>query len=136
MATIDSAYEKKDLEMISHILDKLPKEYSELVTMVEAMPSLTLENLKAKIRVFFIRKFKNEKSDGELALAAFGTKFKGLCRSCGKQGHKAADFRVKNKTHGDGNRPPPKGVKCLIATSSHAGHIAKDSPNPNEKVIL
>jgi hypothetical protein len=47
MATIDSAYEKKDLEMIAHILDKIPKEYSEVVTMVEAMPSLTLEDLKA-----------------------------------------------------------------------------------------
>ena len=96
MATIDSAYEKKDLKMIAHILDKLPKEYSEVVTMVEAMPSLTLEYLKAKICAFFKRKFKNEKSDGELALAAFGTKFKELCRSCGKRGHKAADCRVKN----------------------------------------
>ena len=132
MATIDSAYEKKDLEMIAHILDKLPKEYSEVVTMVEAMPSLTLEDLKAKIRAFFKRKFKNEKSDGELALAAFGTKFKGLCRSCGKQGHKAADCRVKNKTHGDGNRPPPKGVKCFNC-NKHAGHIAKDCPEPKRE---
>ena len=73
MATNDSAYEKKDLEMIAHILDKLPKEYSEVVTMVEAMPSLTLEDLKAKTRAFFKSKFKNEKSDGELALVAFGT---------------------------------------------------------------
>ena len=42
MAMIDSAYKRKNLEMIAHIRDKLPKEYSEVVTMVEATPSLTL----------------------------------------------------------------------------------------------
>ncbi len=43
----------------------LPKEHSEVVTMVEDMPSLTLEYLMAsKIHAFFKRKFKEiEKID-------------------------------------------------------------------------
>ena len=55
----------------------------------------TLTELKNKIRAFYKRKFKTEKSStNEIALFA-GGKFKGLCRNCGKQGHKSADCRSK-----------------------------------------
>ena len=37
MIQIDIDFEKKDAEVIAHIIDKLPGEYSEVITMVEGV---------------------------------------------------------------------------------------------------
>ena len=91
MTQINTSFQKQDIEVIVHIIDKLPSEYSEVITaVVEGMTAITLTELKNKIRAFYKRKFKTEKSYNEIALFAGGN-FKSLCRNCGKQGHKSAD---------------------------------------------
>ena len=90
-SSIDAKYAKQDYEVVAHIVNKLPDECSELITLVEGTTTtITLIELKSKIRTFFTRKLKDSKAGNELALAV-NKLFKGLCRKCGKQGHKAAD---------------------------------------------
>src|SRR5688500_3928512 len=84
----DSSNSNMDDEaMMAHILASLPKEYLELITLIEGeleiLNTLTLTILKTRIRIFYNQKFK-DKVD-KTALVAF----KGTCRSCGKIGHKA-----------------------------------------------
>ena len=52
--------------------------------------------------------------------------FKGLCRKCRKQGHKAVDCRSEPK------EGPKKGIKCYNC-NKYAGHIAKDCPKPKKQ---
>jgi hypothetical protein len=56
---IDPVFEKKDVEIIAHIFDKLPAEYSQLITVMEGMPAITLLELKRRICLFYNRKFKS-----------------------------------------------------------------------------
>ena len=132
MTMINSAFEKQDMELIAHILNKLPNEYSEVVTSVEGITSLTLSDLQSKIRAFWKRKLKGEKNSKELALPIY-TKFKGICRNCGKQGHKANDCRSKKATlNGDKSKTNNKDLKCFNC-GKFAGHIAKDCPEPKKE---
>jgi hypothetical protein len=100
-----------------------------VITVVEGMTAITLTELKAKIRAFYKRKFKTEKSSNEIALFA-GGKFKGLCRNCGKQAHKSADCRSKG-SKADGEKTG-KGIKCFNC-NKFAGHIANDCPEEKKK---
>jgi hypothetical protein len=136
ITAIDSTFEKKDIEIVAHILDKLPAGYSEIITVVEGMPTITLSELKQKIRSFYKRKFKDESKDNELALTMIA-KFKGNCRNCGKQGHKAADccsktkfaggLKDKNKQNNNKNNNGDGRIKCFNC-NKYAGHISKDCP--------
>lgn len=127
MTQINAKFEKEDEEVIAHILNKLPAEYSEVVTNVEGMSSMTLRDVKAKIRAFYKRKFKDTNTAKELAMTA-GGKFKGQCRNCGKQGHKASECRSKSNVAGDkGQKDKKTGVKCFNC-NKFAGHYAKDCP--------
>ena len=125
MRQIDTSFEKKEVEVIAHMMNKLPKEYSEVITVIEGMGTITLSDLKSKLRAFYKRKFKDLNTN-EIALFANG-KFKGLCKNCGKQGHKAADCRSKSNTAGANKETKGKGVKCFNC-NKYAGHIAKDCP--------
>ena len=112
MTQINSSFPEQDIEVIAHIIDKFPSEYSN------------------KIRAFYKRKFKTENSStNEIALFA-GGKFKGLCRNCGTQGHKSADCRSKG-SKADGEKTG-KGIKCFNC-NKFAGHIAKDCPDEKKK---
>ena len=127
MTQINAKFEKEDEEVIAHILNKLPSEYSEVVTSVEGLSSVTLRDIKAKIRAFYKRKFSGNKNPSELALFA-GGKFKGDCRNCGKQGHKASECRSKSNVAGDkGHKDKKAGIKCFNC-NKFAGHYAKDCP--------
>ena len=127
MTQINPKYEKEDGEVIAHILRKLPSEYSDVVTAVEGMSSMTLRDIKTKIRAFHKRKIVGNKSAGELAMYA-GGKFKGDCRNCGKQGHKASECRSKSNVAGDkGHKDKKTGIKCFNC-NKFAGHYAKDCP--------
>ena len=87
--------------------------------------TVTLGDLKSKIRTFYTRKLKTLKSGDELALLAVYKQFKGLCQKCGKQGHKALECRNKDPMQN-------KGVKCFNC-NRYAGHIARDCPEPKRE---
>ena len=93
---IDPSFEKKEMEVIVNIIDKLPVEYSKVVTVVEGMTIISLNKLKGKIQAFYKRKLKGMKSTKEIAL--FTQKYRGICKNCGKQGHKANVCRSKTNT--------------------------------------
>ena len=59
---IDASYAKQDMELVAHILNSLPKEYSEVVTNIEGSDDLTLADVKAKLRSFYQRRMKEEKN--------------------------------------------------------------------------
>ena len=126
LSCIDVKYAKADYEVVAHIVNKLPEEYSELVTLVEGMTTtITLVKLKSKIRTFSTRKLKDSKSSNEIALLIINKSFTGICRKCGKQGHKAADCRSRDVTTN-------KNVKCFNC-NRYAGHIARDCPEPKRQ---
>ena len=60
------------------------------------------------------------------------TKFKGMCRNCGKQGHKSIDCRSKRPTLNDEKKKYNKDIKCYNC-GKNAGHIAKDCPEPKRE---
>ena len=107
LAAIDpTKYTKEDYEMVAHVINKLPSEYSELITLVESMTTtVSLLDLKHMVRTFYARKLKDNKAGNEMALFA-SKQFKGLCRNCGKQGHKASDCCSKEAI-------PRMGIKCF-----------------------
>ena len=65
MSQIDTSLEKKEVEVIAHIM--------------EGIGTITLSDMKFKLRAFYKRKFK-EANTNEIALFANG-KFKGLCKN-------------------------------------------------------
>ena len=42
MTQINSSFQKQDIEVIAHIIDKLPSEYSEVISVVEGMTRKSL----------------------------------------------------------------------------------------------
>jgi len=99
-----------DEDLMIHILNNLPKDYDAIVEQLEddlaasGPNKLTLERVRDKLRIKFQRLHRDDAADQkETALAAgnFLPKFKGLCRVCGKQGHKGSDcWQNKNKGSG------------------------------------
>ena len=81
---IATSYTKQDMELVAHILNSLPRQYSEVVTNIEGLNNLALVDVKAKLRLFNQQRMKVEKP-GELALAVY-TNFKRICHTCSKQG--------------------------------------------------
>jgi hypothetical protein len=129
LSSIDTKYTKEDYKVVAHIVNNLPEEDSDLVTLVESMTTtITLVELKSKNRTFYTRKLKTLKLGDELALAAVYKQFKGLCRKCGKQGHKASECRNKDPMQN-------KGIKCFNC-NRYAGHIARDCPEPKREVKM
>ena len=111
MTLVNSAFEKQDMELIVHILNTLPNEYSKVVTSVEGIISLTLLDLQSKICVFWKCKFKEEKNTKDLAISVY-KKFKGMCRNCGKQGHKSIDCHSKKPTLNKEKKKKNRDFKC------------------------
>ena len=60
---LGTAYD--NIKMISHILGRLPEQYSELVTLVEQAiriyPNYKLDTLQSSIRIFYEQKFKGQR---------------------------------------------------------------------------
>jgi hypothetical protein len=89
-----------DEDLIIHIMNHLPNEYSELTTTLHAVDFSILNHieLQQKIRAYYKRKVECKRSGEKgLAMAGYTKKFKGRCRECGKIGHKVADCKQKNE---------------------------------------
>ena len=126
---IATSYTKQDMELVAHILNSLPRQYSEVVTNIEGLNNLALVDVKAKLRLFYQQRMKVEKP-GELALAVY-TNFKHICHTCSKQGHKASNCQVKKMIQVN-KLTTNEGVKCFNC-NKHAGHIAEDCPEPKKE---
>ena len=128
MSEVDPTYEKREQEITSHIIDRLPEAYNNLLPVIEDN-DLSLHVIQQKIRNFWNCKLKQKKNSKEIAL--YVTKFKGKCRNCGKQGHKLVDCCVNSNVSGnkgakdkDGTE---KGMKCFNC-KKYAGHVAEYCP--------
>ena len=102
---LDYGYEIEIEDYIEHILESLPVEYDAIIESLHkdlnSCGFLDLDEVKEQVRSRHstICKHKGidpqtaEDEDTEKALAAkqFKRPFKGMCNTCGKQGHKSAD---------------------------------------------
>jgi hypothetical protein len=88
-----------DSQMISQILYNIhPQPYKMAVTILKRDLNrnleLTLDNVKDDLRQIYasIRQNKRRSETALIGKSKFKKQFKGLCRACGKIGHKAVDF--------------------------------------------
>jgi hypothetical protein len=137
--------------MIAHIFAMLPAEhYKTYVTsekktvatlsMVEMKKSLK-EFWKAYVKptdeksgdVFYGEKTEYQKTPGK---KNFNPKknFKGDCRKCGKQGHKAADCRGETNQGAGGNTKSNANITCYKCQKK--GHYARECPTKKNKEAL
>ena len=118
---VPGATKKTDRDFLIHVLNNLPVEY-DLVTidlekklMNTGSGALTIEEtsdaLGARYSVLHERSTDVKKRDK--ALAAFMKQFKGMCRNCGKYGHKSSDCPDRK----DGERPATAGTQASTVTS-------------------
>ena len=97
------------------------------------MTTISLNELKSKIRASYKRKLKGTKgtkSTKEIALV-FKQKYKGICKNCGKQGHKANLCQSKMNTSGtNANGTNEKMRLRCYKCNKYVGNIARDCPEP------
>ena len=101
-------------DLIDHILMKLPKSYSEVVTAIATSKTKhSLSDVKQSVRAHFIRVVKDVgNAEGKKEVALFAGGFKGKCHNCGKLGHKSSQCRQKrSKFNGNCNYCGKKGHK-------------------------
>ena len=111
LTRIDAKYEKSEMEMKVYVLHALPSKYSEVVTNEQRIiATSTYKEVTKAIYDFYRRTIKKEEKtmNKEQALVSetktkskFKKKFKGDCRRCGRQGHKASDCYSKKDTEGN-----------------------------------
>ena len=110
-----------DDEIIAHILQRAPRKFSELVTILEMVPQLTLPMVRKRFRAFQRRitaRDKDEVKDLEEQMGAMAAGFKGRCYKCGEYGHPAKQCKL-------------TGTKCFKC--GKIGHIAKKCPKSDKK---
>jgi gag-polypeptide of LTR copia-type/Zinc knuckle len=153
MEAIKGEYRVNDIQLIAHIFAKLPKSYSEVITTRKqlGLEGVKIDQIKKTLEEFWERNIAPNRARrmgrGEVKVMSVGTsfrpnsfkktgpfgQFKGICRRCGKQGHKAVDCRVnlgkgaEEKQGKDGKRESgTKTVTCY--NCQEKGHYAKDCP--------
>ena len=106
LSNIDNLYRKKDYEIKAHLLGNLPSGYEDVQTKLSGQEGhLSVMEIEKEICDKWKRSYKDESSKKKDNLAMtvdrtrskFTKKFKGRCRKCGKQGHKASDCRSDKK---------------------------------------
>ena len=131
MDKISLSAKMTDQDFMIHVLNNLPVEYDVVLDGMESrlmLPDgdankLTIEDVRDKLNNRFERMDEREsQTKEEVAFANFTKQFKGICRNCGKYGHKA--FECPDK------KPEGKGQgsnKKLICY--HCGELGHTSYN-------
>jgi hypothetical protein len=75
LASIDAQFEKGDIKMMSHIMANLPKEYSEVVTVlkVNGIASKTINDLRLAVRDMWKQTIENKTPEKKSAVAQHRT---------------------------------------------------------------
>ena len=93
-----------------------------------------LKTVKETLQSGWKDAYKNKKPAKGAELSFFTNQFKGFCRNCGKQGHKAADCRSKKKPapkdKENGKKRDLGKVKCY--NCGKMGHFARDCSKPKK----
>ena len=129
LRSIGSQYVKASFELKAHYLGNLPDGYEDVLTKLSGKTNeYNINEIEKEIRNKWKRSYKpsvdddkekeknkNQALNVEKGKGGFTKKFKGKCRKCGKQGHKAIDCRSdKNKG-------------CF--NCGKEGHFARDCPD-------
>jgi hypothetical protein len=131
-----------DDDLMIHVINNVPKEYNMQVAVLEREleSGLTVKKLKDTLRGWYTRlkkqgggEYKTETEDA--ALFAGNKKwrpkkqFKGICKNCGKYGHKAVGCPTKEEEDDDNTHSRRFNGKCH--NCGKYGHMAKDCWNNN-----
>ena len=141
---INVKYEKDELQMKSHMMTAMSKDYDSVIVKFRGdLNETSLVKLRKEVVLQFRTLVKAVgKSDSESVLIANVSKhpykkFKGTCRNCGKMGHKANECRsakVENTggaTKGAGTTSGDKSqVRCF--NCQQLGHYANKCTNPKK----
>ena len=134
LRAIGSEYAKANYELKAHYLGNLPEGYEDVLTKLSGKTSeYDVFAIEKEIRSKWKRDYKptddddekkNENKNQALNVekgksGGFTKKFKGKCRKCGKQGHKASECK------GD--------KKKVCFNCQKEGHFARDCPEKDEK---
>ena len=126
-------YDINDTFYMTHVMANLPMEYTETVSSMQIelrKNNLDLKEMRTRLKDKYSQmKMLNGWSEDEIALAAvfkpfdkknnFTKKFKGMCRSCGKVGHKSPDCWEKEENKGK----RPHNYKSGNSNGSNSGGI-------------
>jgi len=136
MKKVPFNHDISDEDFFIHILNTLPIEYDSVVEAMErklTKKKLTTNKLKVELRTKYSRLKRTQTVTDDIGLFAngFKKKFKGTCRICGKQGHKAADcWENPNNSNNRLNKNNDKknqsksGIKCFYC--GKLGHIKSE----------
>ena len=103
LARINLKYEKDDLQMKSHMMTAMSKEYDSVIVKFRGDLSDTpLEKLRKEVVFQFKALVKDGSGLGSESVLSASNTFKGTCRNCGKTGHKAHECRSDKVKFTDG----------------------------------
>jgi len=129
MDKISLSAKMTDQDFMIHVLNNLPVEYDVVLDGMESrlmLPDgdankLTIEDVRDKLNNRFERMDEREsQTKEEVAFANFTKQFKGICRNCGKYGHKAFECPDK-KPEGKGQ---DSNKKLICYHCGELGHIS------------
>ena len=136
---INEKYEKDDLQMKSHIMNSMSGGYDPVIVKFRGeLAETSLIKIRKEIVLQYKSLLKTKgKGGSESALMAKHPfkKFKGNCRNCGKQGHKAVDCPSKSTEGGGGSgnvKSPVDKSNVTCYNCGEKGHYANKCPKPKK----
>ena len=134
-----------DGRIIAQIILKAPKEYEVPIKVIQTnlkSGTTSLSDVKAALRQHWrvhLKGKKEYKSNNVALNSQHGKpwrKFKGFCKKCGKQGHKATDCNSKPKHEAKNNSGQKDKSKVKCYRCGKMGHYAKDCPKKDVETGL